>query len=142
MKLFNDMYYDLSFERTIRCNLLDDFYKADYELRLGVWRHGNEVCNKYCNIQKYSGTIKSFCFYCMSAYLLLVGSILVIKLYWWFAFSVLNMRRWLYLFCLIKIMEKSFLIWDVILKRFFSKQSKHNRKFSIHRLAIQNWSVG
>ena len=81
MNLFNGMYYDLSFERTIRCNLLDDFYKADYELRLGVKRHNNEVCNKYCNIQQYSGTIKSFCFYCMSAYLLLVGSILVIKLY-------------------------------------------------------------
>ena len=41
---------------------------------------------------KWDNIVFSLIFY-MSAYLLLVGSVLVIKLYWWFAFSVLDMRQ-------------------------------------------------
>ena len=41
---------------------------------------------------KWDNIVFSLIFH-MSAYLLLVGSVLVIKLYWWFAFTVLDMRQ-------------------------------------------------
>ena len=85
----------------------------------------------------------SCCFHCMSAYSLLVGSVLVIKLYWWFAFSVLETRESV---CtcnvLNRILQKSSRVFSNITHLYFLNRGNGQTKYvhiSIIHSEVKCW---